>query len=186
METKWLKTATLRFWTFVREAECHNARLDAGLAWIKTHSETHTAGCPLPLWVPRNRCCATSCLALRLQPPPPCLTRPLSPALHWWSLAGKNAMGPPSLPLPQSRVNTKIWQSQIETAFTPSIITLCNASLPHRCKQRLVWIPACLFVWIMSLCNGGAALCTYCLILSTDPFSLCAWEIPFQSRKSLF
>lgn len=101
----------------------------------------------------------------------PCLTRPLSPALHWWSLAGKNAVGPPS---------------RSHTTLTPSIITLRNASLPHKCKQRLVWIPACLFLWIMSLCNGGAVLCTYCLILSTDPFSLCAWEIPFQSHKSLF
>lgn len=89
-----------------------------------TFRNTHTAGCPLPLRVPRNRCCATSCLAPRLQPPPPCLARPLSPALHRWSLAGKNAMGPPSLPLPQSRVNTKIWQSQIKTACTLSIITL--------------------------------------------------------------
>lgn len=41
-ETGWLKTATLRFWTFGEEAECHNARLDAGPAWNKTHSETHT------------------------------------------------------------------------------------------------------------------------------------------------
>lgn len=68
----------------------------------------------------------------------PCLTRPLSPALHWWSLAGKNAMGPPSL---SHRAEwTQRYDSQTEMVFTPSIITLRNASLPHKCKQRLVWI----------------------------------------------
>lgn len=40
----------------------------------------------------------------------PCLTRPLSPALHWWSLAGKKCSGA-SLLLPQTWVNSKIYDT---------------------------------------------------------------------------
>lgn len=136
---------SLSFPRFGGETECHTARLDKGPAWIETHSETHTAGCPLPPQVPRNRCCATSCLARRLQPPPPVsLAHFLQPSTSDpWQAKMQWGLSPSPTELSEHK---DIWHSQTKTAITPSIITPCIASLPHKCRQKLVWIPSCLFL----------------------------------------
>lgn len=82
--------------------ECHNVCLDIAGFFTQNHTHSlkhtlkHTAGHSLPLSMPGNRCCATSCLAWGLQPPPPFSLR-LSP----WAIPCKYVSGPLSLPLSQ-------------------------------------------------------------------------------------
>lgn len=123
----------------------------------------------------------------------PIFTRPLSPALHEWSLAGKNVSGPPCFSLPQCRLSTRATHSALKHAlesFSSSYFTLCGCKWNKMCYLDSTPTMVGVFFWSAfssqstSLCNRWPLYSMYRVwFCALTPLFMCMTNSPLGFVK---
>lgn len=140
----------------------------------------NTAGHSVPLRMPRNRCCATSCLVLRLKPPPSFFTLFLPPVLYEGTLK-KNPTAPFFL---------QSWQIVWETQEHGLCFFFCCCQHQTEQEQKvLLWLNvkggnagAHVNRWTV-LCNRWSLYSLYCVCALPPPPPYMPGKLPVRCKK---